>query len=73
MPQVLAITYIVMYVYLTVQEFVYYRPYLTINTFWLIFVVASIGLAIGTTLGVILLFAVQVSTYSRELVQLFLV
>ena len=40
------------------------RPYLKINTFWLIYTVAAIGLAIGTIIGVIILLAVQVHIYT---------
>ena len=45
------------------QDFIYHQPYLTINMFWVIFPIAGIGLAIGTAIGVFILFAVQVSEY----------
>ena len=43
------------------QDFIFHQPYLTISTFWVIFSIAAIGLGLGTTIGVFILFAVQVS------------
>jgi len=43
------------------QDFIFHQPYLTINTFWVIFSIAAIGLGLGTAIGVFILFAVQVS------------
>lgn len=51
-------------------EFLYIRPYLRINTFWLIYVVSTIGLAIGTTIGVFILFVVQLKSILRNQTQI---
>ncbi|CAI8046676.1 Palmitoyltransferase ZDHHC6 [Geodia barretti] len=51
-------------------EFLYTRPYLKINTFWLIYVVGTVGLAIGTIIGVFILFLVQLKSILHNQTQI---